>query len=428
MNMHETEGPKLRPTIGVEAPKPYEHLIEDFHDLSSLTVRIFKDDRWRELQLLRPIGIQEDALTIFSSRDGSEIEVGKKIDLDLANNNILLRMNVWNAEFASKLSLQLSDNLGNHATSRLGNMYIPEFSGEWLSISLGRGKRRDTGGQWRIKGDTFDWGNINEVKFSIASTPDNVAALGIARISSVPARKEGSVVIVFDDSYSSILPAAEALHANGLKANVAVIGKYVDKTKGYLTLRELKALQNDWGWSIINHSWKHRNAVTDYSQTGNLQGFEQDILRGAKYLEDNHINSAPNWYVYPSGATNAQIRAIVGKYYKFARTTLRGPEYYPFGEDLLVKTFLVGDDMPISSVKKAIDDVREFKLTLFLTFHSIRSAPDNRKGYALDNFAEIAKYIKEQDISTKTTAELDEKSSVPVENSMDPNDPSEKLI
>ena len=70
--------------------------------------------------------------------------------------------------------------------------------------------------------------------------------------------------------------------------------------------------------------------------------------------------------------TNSSIEAVVGKYYKFARTVSTAPEVYPFGDPLAVKTFsTIADTTPPESVMKAIYDAQKYGLTLSLTFRQI---------------------------------------------------------
>lgn len=229
-----------------------------------------------------------------------------------------------------------------------------------------------------------------------------------------PEQEQGNVVVVFDNGDSSILPAAQVMSELGLKGNVGEIGGYTaKKSQGYLTLRELQDLQNIYGWNIINESFYHKNAVADYYDTNNLSGLDSDILKGAEYLTANGINSDPNWFIYPGGGTNEAIGTVVGKYYKFARTTSVGPEVYPFGDPLAVKTFptIVRGTSP-ESVMKAIYDAKKYNLTLFLTFRRIQTSPTDRAGFSLLDFQKIMEYIVQQNIGVKTLSELDQSNGV----------------
>ena len=83
-----------------------------------------------------------------------------------------------------------------------------------------------------------------------------------------------------------------------MKANVAVIGKYVDyPVQDYLNLPQLEQLQNGWGWNMANNTQQYLDAVQQYYNRSNLAGYATDIVQQAAWLEDNGLNSAPNWFI-----------------------------------------------------------------------------------------------------------------------------------
>lgn len=228
------------------------------------------------------------------------------------------------------------------------------------------------------------------------------------------------MVFCFDDGYESILPAAEYLRANEMPGNVAVIGDRVQvPVQGYLNALDLAMLQNDWGWNLVNHTQHHRDSVNDYYERKGLAAFEEDIVDGAITLEQAGLNSAPNWFIYPYGATNGSLTGVVGRYYKFARTTYEGPEAYPFGSPLRVKTFNVrfagehgeAKTRP-SEVLAAVRDARRYRTPLLLTFHRIKTLSSDRPGYSLADFKRIVDGVKRAGIPVLTLSELDERNGV----------------
>lgn len=399
-----------------DVPKPQEQLIDNFSDLSQVSVKSLTIQSEQTIDPISVLSRQNNVMAISSKLDGNWIEVSKKVHMDLKNRNLLIRMNIRGADSVTGLELGLSsNNWKGYAVNLLKNAYRAEYSGEWMSISLGKGEYRDRGGQWSIYGQGFNWENINDLRFRIRSTPGKIATLEISNISYIPSQKEGQVVIIFDDGYASILPAADLMNKLGIKGNVAVISGNVEKkNKSSLSLQEITKLQNDYGWSIVNHSWYHKEALTTYYKTKKLNDLESDILKGARYLEDNGISTDPNWYIYPHGETNQELRNIVGKYYKFARTVQNEPEVFPFGENLAVKSFSVQNDTPSQAVAKAIADAKKYKLTLFLTFHRIQSNPTDKPGYTFENFTSVMNDLKKQNISVKTLKELDESNGVEI--------------
>ncbi|MDP3792913.1 MAG: heparinase II/III family protein [bacterium] len=224
---------------------------------------------------------------------------------------------------------------------------------------------------------------------------------------------EGSVVIIFDDGYKSILPAASIMNSYGIKGNVALISGQVGKL-GYLSLDDVKMLQNEYGWNIINHSREHKNAVLNYYPDA-LRDLEYDVLDGAKFLNENSLNSAPNWYVYPNGATNNTIKNVVGKYYRFARVTRTAKETFPFDNPLEVNAFSVRDDTLPAKVLSVVDDAMSNNSIQFLTFHRIEQNPpiDEKGGYPIDDFKRLIAGLSARDIRVLALNELDEINGIP---------------
>lgn len=358
-------------------------------------------------------------LELTAPNNSSLIAATKAYPLNLGSKNLLFRIKVPEISVADKLEVSLStNNWQGYVTNDLRNSYRLEYADEWVTVSLGKGKERNTGGQWREYGSGFDWSNIDKIRFRVSAQSGQSARLIIDQLAVIPAQAEGAAVIVFDDGYRSILPAAEIMKNYGIKGNVAVIADYTSETMsvkrlvGYLLLEDLRKLQNEYGWNMVNHSQAHRNAITDYYDKDNLSGLEQDILNGARFLVENGINSAPNWYIYPNGATNSEIKDIVGKYYKFARTTQTQPEVFPFGEPLGVKTFAVEDVTTTEEISKAVSDAKKYNLTLFLTFHRIKNRPEDAGGYEIQKFEQVIKDIAAQGLPVKTLSELDSSNKV----------------
>ena len=235
-------------------------------------------------------------------------------------------------------------------------------------------------------------------------------------------------MIIFDDGYQSILPAAAYLHKLGLRANVAVIAKYAElPSQDHLDLNDLKHLQNDWKWDMVNHTLNHLDGVATYADPGNLAGYEEDVVAGAQFLERSGLKSTPNWFVYPHGTTDDGLESVLDKLYKFARTTENEPEAYPFGDPLAVKTLEVqsatdseagaqGVFTAPSQVAEAVDDAKTYGNTLILTFHRIHATPTDPPGYALSDFEAIADQIKQSGLPVLTLSGLDESNGIPEDN------------
>ncbi|OGH59378.1 MAG: hypothetical protein A2725_00940 [Candidatus Magasanikbacteria bacterium RIFCSPHIGHO2_01_FULL_33_34] len=340
---------------------------------------------------------------------GMKPEAEIKKTIDLSHSNLWLRMKIENAMNAVGASILLSnDNWNNYASFSLLNPYRYEYNEEWLDISIGKSGVRERGGQWRFGEPGFDWSKIDSIKFRSTTNNGAYPKIFLDGLYTIPEQEGGSVVIVFDDGHKTVLKAADIMREHGIKGNIAVIADRPGINTNYLYLDDLKKLQNEDDWNMVNHSTHHRNAVTYYYDKNNLSDYERDVVGGLKYLEDNDINSAPNWYIYPHGATNEEIKNILSKYYKFARTTINSPEVYPFADPYGVKTFSVYDDTPVSAIDLAVRDAKKYNTTLFLTFHRIKISQEDDEGYPVDNFEKLMDIISKQDIPVKTLSELDE--------------------
>ncbi len=342
------------------------------------------------------------------------VMIEKMGPIDLSASTLLLTFKVENVKNAKDLSIYFSnDNWKSSAAIDLRSSYRPEFDGEWITSNFGKGMKRENEGYWRVTSDSFDWGKIDGVRFKVSSYANESVKLKLNKMFSYDAPKEGKIIIVFDDGYQSIKPATETMIRLGLKGNVGVIGQRVEEgSKGYLTMDQLKDLQNNAGWNLVNHSYFHKNGLEEYASKNRFDDYEQDILRGRDFLAENNMNSAPHWYIFPNGANNAKLREIIGKYYKFARTSAAQPESYPFGNPLMVKTYAVENVTPVASVQATIDDTKAYHLTTFLTFHRILSTPDDPPGYPIADFNKIMEYIASQNVKVVTLGEFDKENGL----------------
>lgn len=363
----------------------------------------------------------------LTSKDGKSASTSKNVALDLSNDNLLLHLKIPSSNSVSSADITLSSH-NSTATLRLKNAYSSlrdndtgtssdsneDTNNGWSAITLGKGAERDQQGQWSIKGSDFEWSSINQITMTAAPTAEHEGTILFGGLAQIQGQTSAKVLIVFDDGSSTIKPAIDYMKSKNVSGSIAVIGKYVERnSNGYLTLDELKKYQQE-GWSLVNHSYFHQDAITQYYDQNNMQGFENDLLLGAKYLEDNGISTDPNWYIYPHGTTNPEIQAIVGKYYKFARTELTAPEVYPFGNPLSVKDFIMEDSTSVASATKAINDAKQYNQTLILTFHRIHTSTNNESGYDYDKFKQIIDQLASDKVSVMSFNQFDNSNNTPI--------------
>jgi hypothetical protein len=372
-----------------------------------------------------------DLITSLTTSSGAPVYLrNDAIHLDLSGHNARLRLQVDGLARIGALRLILSnDDWARTATMYLADAYTPTESGDWFNVFIGPSASWGTAGGW-TSDPGFNWSEIDglEIKMDASSSQGGQFTVSLAGLSLIPAQREGKVVFIFDDGYQSILPAASYLHQNGMAGNVAVIGKYSDyPTLDHLNLDQLKFLQNDWGWDMVNHTQHHVDAVLTYYDHHDYTGYANDILQQAAWLEANGLNSAPNWLIYPHGDTNAQLQGVVGKYYMFARGVANDPTAYPYGDPLLVSNLEIqypGDEGEGGSpglttpagIQTAVNQAVKYHMTLLLTFHRIYSQPGDLPGYPLTLFKQIVNEIRKSGIKVMTLSQLDRSNGVPVNN------------
>jgi len=409
-------------TNNKRAPTPKETTLDDFNTPSTWQVK------GGSLNVSPDSYAPSTTALSLTNSPGQTATIQKNVNLNLSNKNIEFRMKLPSTVNVQDLNILLYSG-NSYAQNRLKNSYDDIHDNDqtnpnvtagsqnnngWTTISLGKGMDRTIEGQWSVYGSGFDWSNITSVVFQLSSVDGSPVQVELGKLSTTPAQSEGKIAIIFDDGTTSLLSAYPTLQKNGYKASVAVIGKYSGRNfTGYLSIAQLRQLKNS-GWSLVNHSYYHQDAVATYYNQNNLSGLKADILEGAYFLEQNNLDTDPNWYIYPHGTSNQAIEAVVGEYYKFARTELTAPEVYPFGNPLAVKDFVVEDTTTPQEVEAAIADANTYHLTLILTFHRIHANPGDKSGYDLSNFKQIVNYLKSTKSNVMSLNQLDASNGVPI--------------
>jgi hypothetical protein len=376
----------------------------------------------------RQKGSVVDSLT--ASDTAPVMMVNDAIRLNLRKHDARLRLRVTGLRRVSVLRLTLySDGQAHSVTTDLLNAYTSDVAGEWINFFVGPGTQFGASGGWLANGPGINWTQVDGMAITLETKPNAGPSptVSVGGLTLIPAQTSGKVVIIFDDGYQSILPAATYMHQFGMQGDIAVIGKYVDyPTQDYLNLSQLRALQNNWGWDMVNHTQFHVDAVQAYYDGNDLTGYSSDILQQAAWLEANGLNSAPNWIIYPHGDTNDALERVVGRYYMFGRGITNDPDSYPFGNPKDVNDLEIqypgdgeGGDIGYTSpsqILAAVKSADEYHTTLLLTFHRIHSEPSDLPGYPLALFKEIINGIRASGVRVLTLSELDRSNGVPVNN------------
>lgn len=361
---------------------------------------------------------EEQSLGIVSPSDGSLLDAVKKGDLDLSNQNIYFKIKANKTANLQDIVISLSNNnwksVARYNINHVFDYQHVNRGGEWMQFGVGKNDfQKDGFGGW-VKRPNFDWSKVDGVKITVGSKPGTRSTINIKDFALVPDQKQARAVIIFDDGWSSVMDAVQEMNKYGMKGNVGVITNSVGKNN-YLTLDDIKTLQNKYGWSIASHSNLHKNAVTEYEQSDNLSGLESDISDSLQYMIQNKINSAPNWYIYPDGSMDEAVKNIVNKYYKFGRATTAVAESFPFPEPLEVGIFPVNsNEVNPQDVHNAVSDAIKYKHTILLMFHKITNGePTVPTEISSNDFKTILEDVNKQGIKVDTLSELDKENNIP---------------
>ena len=370
----------------------------------------------------------------LSTNSGSPVYMqNNSVRLNLDQHNVRLSLKVTGLAQLSELRLRLSnDHWAKWVTLNPLQAYTPDRAGQWVSLFLGAGGQWGSAGGWKVSAPGFNWADIDgmEIEMITRSSGGPSATVSIGGLTLVPTQNEGKLVFAFDNGYQSILPAARYLHQEGMAGDVGVVGKYVDyPAENYLNVFQLKALQNKWGWNMVNQTQQDVNAVRQYYDLHDVGGYAPDVVQQAAWLEANGLNSAPNWLIYPYGSTNTQLEGLVGRYYMFARLMAGGPDAYPYGDPHGIASLDVhcsgggrkgdGSCTPPAQVLSAVHQAVIHHMTLILTFDHINSERGEIPGYPLALFKELVNGIRRSGIKVMTFSELDRSNGVPVKNRID---------
>ncbi len=106
-------------------------------------------------------------------------------------------------------------------------------------------------------------------------------------------------LITFDDGYLDNLTLAEpVLKKHGLKAVIFIVPQFIGQN-GYLSLEQLRHINQRGTFALALHSFAHLNYAQ--SMQHNPDDVAQDIAQGLDYFRTHGLRHLP-WLAYPYGA------------------------------------------------------------------------------------------------------------------------------
>ncbi len=228
----------------------------------------------------------------------------------------------------------------------------------------------------------------------------------------MPVAPSPVVSIVFDDGWESTYTRARAyLDKYGYRASTAIIRDVVG-TAGYMTLAQVRALQDASDWDVIAHADTVANHNTGY---GNLEdSVVETELKGIKrWLLDNGFKRR-DVFVWPLGSYTASQMVMARRLFSAVRGTTGGKggdggpqETFPPGDVGRLRTWTIGDVETAEDVEAALSRCSSYKSWLILSFHQIvASGAEGGTETNEATFKEMIDEISASGLTVKTVAEV----------------------
>lgn len=200
---------------------------------------------------------------------------------------------------------------------------------------------------------------------------------------------KGSVIIVMDDGFESQYDSGfRVLKQYGMKACISVIPAAAG-SPGYMDYGQLAELYMT-GWDMLNHTYNHEDLSALSEEKQALQ-----INRGSGWLRGHGLCRGSDILVYPGGLySETTPKALKSAGVEAARSLEN--VWSPESERALDNAEIcnVSSELPLESVKAAIDNAARSRGTAILIFHKIEPVTnDSHMQVDESRLKDIAEYI-----------------------------------
>ncbi len=188
-------------------------------------------------------------------------------------------------------------------------------------------------------------------------------------------------ITIFKDMFQRVgLPVSTAVSPNR-NINTPDYGNV------YLTVDEIRTLQDEFGWEIVSHTWNHER-LTEISD----EALDFTLKESRDWLRDNGFKGY-EYLMYPFGLYDERVKRVAAKYYRAARTTagLWGSviNQFPVASYQLSTRFF-SQTVSLDILKADVDRLIERGGWLNLFFHSWEIDDWSREA----DFEELLNYVK----------------------------------
>jgi len=262
----------------------------------------------------------------------------------------------------------------------------------WVPITLSFGEAVVTGSPNRSALNSFRWRIKDDAETALTA---NLGAIAL-----VPEPQSGAVTIAFDDGWDSQFDQGRLKMDEYGFAGTAYIIPDLIGTSNYMTLAQLKSLQDISGWDI---SWHHATNLTTLTQAQ----VTSELITVKNYLLDNGLIRGAGEFAYPNGAYDETIvLPTVKRYFRTARTIANYAETIAPADYHRLRVMQVLNTTSTSDVATAVDKASVDKEWLILLFHKLVVSPSVSSEYSIANFGTIIDDIQSDGIPVRTVSDI----------------------
>ncbi len=330
--------------------------------------------------------------------EGNNVAVAARIGLlspvlDFTGQEVVLQFKTDAIEVLNEITVYMTSD--NFASA----FYIFPFddpstnfikNGDWVTLTLNFSDASVSGSPNRAA--------INNIQLRIRDNGTQVANVNFASIGMTPEPGAGLLTFAFDDGWvSQYDEAKKKLSEKGFSATGYVI-KDNTGLAGFLTLDQMRELENLHGWEIATH---HGIDLTTVS----IADAEARIKQEKQWLVDNGFNRGADHFAIPNGAFNENLLNLFKKYFRTARTIAQTAETFPPADWHRLRIINVLNTTTTTTIANAVDDARTNNTWLILVFHKIVASPTISTEFSISNFGTVVDDIAADGIAVKTISQ-----------------------
>jgi hypothetical protein len=331
--------------------------------------------------------------TIFNATaSGGGIRKTAMTPLDMTGKGMLIWLKVETPDIANLAFLNI--NIGDNA---FANRYRAQFFGlgnepykanEWFPLQIAWANFEAS------KAGTPTRNSITAIEVSGAEgsgkPPVTVHVGGVATFAETPANyPNGALSFGFDDSFGS--HSTYAVPKLSLYGYTATLFPIIDRlgTATYLTLAQVKAMQNIYGWEIGAHASSVANHTSYLTKTDAQIESEMAAIR--TWQADNGLQSST--FAWPVGYYNSNAVAKVSKHYAVARSTGGYHDPVAVTDTMRINSHTVVAATTLAAAKLWVDQAVAGKSWLKLCFHDIKASGATGNDWNVADFNALVDYI-----------------------------------